>query len=37
MLLALVDGLLNNQLAGPEDDFDPESAVAALLRGILPG
>lgn len=37
MLLALVDGLLSNQLAGPEDDFDPESALTALFRGLLPG
>lgn len=37
MLLALVDGLLANQLAGPVDDFDPEAAIVALLRGILPG
>ncbi|MET8837137.1 TetR family transcriptional regulator [Micromonospora sp. NPDC004540] len=37
MLLALVDGLFSNELACPEEDFDPESAVAALLRGILPG
>lgn len=36
MLLSLVDGLLNNQLAAPEDDFDPEAAIRALLRGLLP-
>ncbi|MFG1718888.1 TetR/AcrR family transcriptional regulator [Micromonospora chalcea] len=34
MLLALIEGLLSNQLACPEDDFDPESAVAVLLRGF---
>lgn len=36
MLLSLVDGLFSNQLAYPEDDFDPEGAIAALLRGLLP-
>jgi len=33
MLLYLVEGLLANQLAAPEDDFDPERAIATLLRG----
>lgn len=37
MLLNLIDGLFSNQLACPEDDFDPEGAIAALLRGLLPG
>ncbi|MFE9690910.1 TetR/AcrR family transcriptional regulator [Micromonospora sp. NPDC005806] len=37
MLLALIDGLFSNQLACPEDGFDPEGAIAALLRGVLPG
>ncbi|MFI2711614.1 hypothetical protein ACH495_15940 [Micromonospora sp. NPDC018662] len=36
-LLALVDGLLGNQLATPDDAFDPESAVAALLHGFHAG
>ncbi|GAB3060733.1 TetR/AcrR family transcriptional regulator [Micromonospora schwarzwaldensis] len=36
-LLALVDGLLGNQLAAPEEAFDPESAVAALLHGFRAG
>ncbi|SCF31361.1 TetR/AcrR family transcriptional regulator [Micromonospora mirobrigensis] len=36
MLLALVDGLLGNQLAYPEEDFAPEAAISALLRGLLP-
>ncbi|WBC15288.1 TetR family transcriptional regulator [Micromonospora sp. WMMA1998] len=36
-LLALVDGLLGNQLATPDGDVDPESAVAALLRGFRAG
>ncbi|WP_130334229.1 TetR/AcrR family transcriptional regulator [Micromonospora kangleipakensis] len=36
MLLSLVDGLLGNQLAYPEEDFDPETAISALLRGLLP-
>ena len=34
-LLALVDGLLGNQLVNPVSDFDPAAAVAALLRGLL--
>ncbi|QLQ35202.1 TetR/AcrR family transcriptional regulator [Micromonospora robiginosa] len=37
MLLALVDGLFGNQLAAPEDTFDPESAVATLLHGFRAG
>ncbi|MFC0100531.1 TetR/AcrR family transcriptional regulator [Micromonospora marina] len=36
-LLALVDGLFGNQLAAPDDHFDPETAVAALLRGFRNG
>lgn len=34
LLLALIEGLLTNQLADPEPDFDPEAAIAALLRGM---
>ncbi|WFF10168.1 hypothetical protein O7622_14630 [Micromonospora sp. WMMD1076] len=37
MLLALVDGLLGNQLASPDAGFDPEPAVATLLRGFRTG
>ena len=33
-LLALMDGLVGNQLASPSPDFDPTSAVTALLRGL---
>ncbi|WP_319458638.1 hypothetical protein [Micromonospora sp. RTP1Z1] len=36
MLLSLIDGLFSNQLAYAEDDFDPEAAIGALLRGLLP-
>ncbi|GIJ76439.1 hypothetical protein SAMN05443287_10245 [Micromonospora phaseoli] len=35
LLLALVDGLLNNQLASPDPAFDPTAAVTALLPAIL--
>ena len=34
-LLALMDGLVGNQLVNPMTDFDPAAAVAALLRGLL--
>lgn len=34
-LLALMDGLVGNQLATGAPDFDPTTAVAALLRGLL--
>lgn len=37
VLLAVVDGLLANQLANPRPGFDPERAVLAVLRGILAG
>ncbi|MEW2589542.1 TetR family transcriptional regulator C-terminal domain-containing protein [Micromonospora aurantiaca] len=37
MLLALVDGLLSNQLTAPDDDVDPEAAVATLLHGFRAG
>ena len=33
-LLALMDGLVINQLTSPRSDFDPTSAVAALLDGL---
>jgi hypothetical protein len=34
-LLALMDGLVGNQLATKRADFDPAAAVAALVRGLL--
>lgn len=34
-LLALMDGLVGNQLVNPGADFDPTTAVAALLRGLF--
>lgn len=34
-LLALMDGLVGNQLVNPAPDFDPTTAVAALLRGLF--
>lgn len=33
-LLALMDGLVVNQLTSPRPDFDPASAIAALLSGL---
>ncbi len=33
-LLALMDGLVGNQLASPSPDFDPSTAVTAMLRGL---
>ena len=33
-LLALMDGLVINQLTSPRTDFDPTSAVTALLHGL---
>ena len=36
-LLALMDGLVGNQLASPSPDFDPTSAVTALLNGLTAG
>ena len=33
-LLALMDGLVINQLTSPRPDFDPTSAVSALLDGL---
>ncbi|WP_341715696.1 TetR family transcriptional regulator C-terminal domain-containing protein [Micromonospora sp. FIMYZ51] len=35
LLLALVDGLLNHQLANPDPAFEPTPAIAALLPAIL--
>ncbi|MFF0718147.1 TetR/AcrR family transcriptional regulator [Micromonospora sp. NPDC003816] len=35
LLLALLDGLLNNQLANPDPDFDPTAAIAAVLPAVL--
>ena len=35
LLLALVDGLLNNQLANPDPTFDPTTANATVLPAIL--
>jgi AcrR family transcriptional regulator len=34
-LLALLDGLVGNQLASGRDDFDPSTPIAALLRGLV--
>ena len=34
-LLALMDGLVGNQLASHLPDFDPTTAVAALLHGLV--
>jgi DNA-binding transcriptional regulator YbjK len=34
-LLALMDGLVGNQLATNRADFDPAAAVAALVRGLV--
>jgi AcrR family transcriptional regulator len=34
-LLALMDGLVGNQLVSPARGFDPAAAVAALLRGLI--
>ena len=33
-LLALMDGLVGNQLACPAPDFDPTTAITALIRGL---
>ncbi|WP_255375859.1 hypothetical protein [Saccharomonospora sp. CUA-673] len=33
-LLAVVEGLMVNQVANPDPEFDPESAIAAVLRGL---
>lgn len=35
LLLALIDGLLNNQLANPDPAFDPTTAIATVLPAIL--
>jgi DNA-binding transcriptional regulator YbjK len=35
MLLSLIDGMIANQLANPAPDFDPGTAIAVMLRGIL--
>ncbi|TQM82275.1 TetR family transcriptional regulator [Saccharothrix saharensis] len=37
LLLAVIDGLLTNQLADPSPRFDPAAAVRTVLRGMLPG
>ena len=31
---ALMDGLVGNQLVSPSPDFDPSTAVTAMLRGL---
>lgn len=36
LLLAVVDGLLTNQLANPRADFAPADAISTVLRGALP-
>ena len=36
-LLALMDGLVVNQLTSRRSDFDPTSAVTALLNGLTAG
>ena len=33
-LLALMDGLVINQLTSPRPDFEPTSAVTAMLNGL---
>jgi DNA-binding transcriptional regulator YbjK len=35
LLLSLIDGLLANQLASPDPQFDPDTAIATMLRGML--
>ncbi|MEU4802355.1 TetR family transcriptional regulator [Actinosynnema sp. NPDC023587] len=35
LVLAVVDGLLTNQLADPQPDFAPATAVRTVLRGIF--
>ncbi|WP_433266225.1 TetR/AcrR family transcriptional regulator [Actinosynnema sp. CS-041913] len=35
LLLAVIDGLLTNQLANPQDDFAPAEAIRTVLRGML--
>ncbi|XVS64159.1 TetR/AcrR family transcriptional regulator [Actinosynnema sp. CA-299493] len=37
LLLAVIDGLLANQLANPNPRFDPAAAVRTVLRGMLAG
>ncbi|MEU5941024.1 TetR family transcriptional regulator [Micromonospora sp. NPDC047548] len=37
LLLAVIDGLLNNQLAFPDPAFDPTTAIATVLPAILAG
>ena len=36
LLLSLVDGMLTSQLASPDPEFDPETAITTMLRGMLP-
>jgi len=35
LLLAVIDGLLTNQLADPQPDFAPTEAIRTVLRGML--
>lgn len=35
LLLAVIDGLLTNQLANPQPDFAPAEAVRTVLRGMF--
>ncbi|MEV0676667.1 TetR family transcriptional regulator [Actinosynnema sp. NPDC050436] len=35
LVLAVVDGLLTNQLANPQPDFAPAEAVRTVLRGVF--
>ena len=34
-LLALIEGLVGNQLVHPHPGFDPATAIAALLHGLI--
>ena len=36
-LLALIDGLVGNQLTSPHPNFDPTAALTALLSGLTAG
>jgi DNA-binding transcriptional regulator YbjK len=35
LLLALMDGLIGHQLVNPRPDFEPSTAIEALLRGLI--
>jgi DNA-binding transcriptional regulator YbjK len=35
-MLAVIDGLLSNQLASPDDDFDPLPSILVVLQGLKP-